>query len=141
MVRDFQVAIDCAGPRALGAFWAEALGYVEDPPPPGYSSWEEVVAELGLADDEAYALVDPDGKRPRVFFHKVPEGKTVKNRVHLDVRVSGMAGGNRDGKDSVLTAEAERLERLGAKVLRTVDEGFDYFIVLQDPEGNEFCLT
>ncbi len=144
MPRDFQVAIDCADPAALGAFWIEALGFREESPPEGFDSWPEALAAWGLPQErhnDAYAIVDPEGVRPRVFFHKVPEGKTAKNRLHLDIRVSGLPGPNHDGKDQVLAQEAARLEALGATTSRTVDEAMDYFVVMQDPEGNEFCLS
>jgi hypothetical protein len=142
--RDFQVALDCADPKGLGQFWIEALGYVEEPPPAGFDTWPDALAAWGLTEDQyndAYAAVDPEGKRPRLFFHKVPEGKTAKNRLHLDVRVSGMPGPKRDGKDEILAAEVARLEARGARLFQIVDEPHDYTVVMQDPEGNEFCLT
>ncbi len=144
MTRSFQVAIDCADPAALGAFWAEVLEYVEEPPPEGFDTWPAALTAFGIPAEQqgdAYAVVDPEGSGPRLFFHKVPEGKAAKNRLHLDVRVSGTRGGNRDGKDQVLAAEAGRLKSLGASVVQTVDEGLGYFTVMQDPEGNEFCIT
>ena len=144
MPRDFQVAMDCSDPAALGAFWIAALGFIEEPPPQGYATWPEALTAWGLAPEQhndAYAVVDPEGTRPRIFFHKVPEGKTAKNRLHLDVRVSGLPGPNHDGKDEILAAEASRLEGLGATITRIVDEPMDYFVLMKDPEGNEFCLT
>ena len=144
MPRDFQVAIDCADPRGLGQFWIAALGYVEEPPPEGFDSWPDALVAWGLPEEQhndAYACVDPEGTRPRIFFHKVPEGKTAKNRLHLDVRVSGLPGPNRDGKDEILAAEVARLEDLGGSLFHIVDEPIDYTVVMQDPEGNEFCLT
>ena len=92
MAHPFQVTIDGAGPRALGAFWCEVLGYIEQPPPPGFDTWDDALDAFGIDrsdPDRAYAIVDPEGKGPRVFFQKVPEGKTAKNRVHLDVNVGG----------------------------------------------------
>ena len=144
MPRDFQVALDCADPQGLGQFWIETLGYVEEPPPAGFDTWPDALAAWGLTEDQyndAYAAVDPEGKRPRLFLHKVPEGKTAKNRLHLDVRVSGMPGPNRDGKDEILAAEVARLEARGGRLFQIVDEPHDYTVVMQDPEGNEFCLT
>jgi len=142
MSRQFQVAVDCTDPRGLGGFWMEALGYIEEPPPEGFGSWSEALAAWGIEDNnQAYALVDPDGVLPRLFFHQVPEGKTVKNRLHLDVRVSGLPGGDTGDKSELLATEAARLETHGAEVVETIDEGFDYFVVMRDPEGNEYCLT
>lgn len=142
-VRSFQVTMDCLDPRALGAFWAEVLGYVEDPPPPGFAFWPEALTAWGVPEEQhnsAYALVDPEGNRPRVFFQQVPESKTTKNRVHLDVRVTGVPGAD-DTKGEPLEAEARRLVALGATHVETVRTDRDFFVVMQDPEGNEFCVT
>ena len=90
MATQVQVVIDAADPAAVAEFWAAAAGYVVQPPPPGYDSWPAFLRELGVPEDQwdsRSAVVDPDGKGPRIFIQKVPEPKTVKNRVHLDVRV------------------------------------------------------
>ncbi|MFE5804789.1 VOC family protein [Streptomyces sp. NPDC056491] len=143
MAKEFQVTYDCADPGALAAFWARALGYHIAPPPAGFPDWTAALTAWGVPPErhnDRSAITDPDGKGPRVFFQKVPEGKTVKNRLHLDVRAApGLKGGERM---AVLEEEATRLERLGAKRLYRlepdgVDEGI---IVMADPEGNEFCL-
>ena len=97
----FQVVIDAASPRAIGAWWADALGYVEQPPPPGFDTWEAALEAAGMdpevMEDMAFAIVDPTGSGPRVFFQKVPEAKTVRNRIHLDLHVgpSGMEAASR----------------------------------------------
>lgn len=143
MATEFQVTIDCADPARLAEFWAEALGYIVQPPPEPFASWEEaldawrVPAELR---NSRSALVDPDGKGPRVFFQQVPEPKSVKNRLHLDLRIAVGASGDR--RREALEAEAQRLVQLGATVQRVAEpDGFDeLFIVMQDPESNEFCL-
>src|SRR6478672_10315835 len=143
MSRAFQVTIDSSDPRALGGFWAEVLGYVEDAPPPGFATWTEALTAWGLPPErqnDAYAVVDPDGAGPRVFLQKVPEGKTAKNRLHLDVRVSGVPG-PAEGKGEQLQSEADRLVALGATVVRETLTEVDHYLVMQDPEGNEFCLT
>jgi catechol 2,3-dioxygenase-like lactoylglutathione lyase family enzyme len=140
MTRQLQVAIDCADPARLASFWAVVLGYRLEAPPPGFSSWPELSAAMG-ADGEAWAaVVDPDGVRPRLFFHRVPERKLVKNRVHLDVRVSGPAGTPVQLRRQAVDAEVGRLLGVGATHLRTVEDETDYFAVMQDPEGNEFCV-
>ncbi|MCJ1711957.1 VOC family protein [Clavibacter phaseoli] len=126
-VREVQVTFDCADPARLAAFWCEALGY-ESPPgdaEPG-SAWA--------------ACVDPSGRGPRLFFQRVPEGKVVKNRVHLDVRaVRGRVG---EERLAALRAESARLVALGASELRLLPaDGEDESCqVMRDPEGNEFCL-
>jgi hypothetical protein len=142
--REFQVTFDCADPGALAAFWAEALGYQLESPPPGFATWDEALDAWGVPADlrnSRSAIVDPSGTGVRLFFQQVPEGKTVKNRVHLDVRAApGLQG---DDRMAALAAESDRLVALGASVLRRVDPDGAMesgFITLQDPEGNELCL-
>ncbi|QDB78571.1 VOC family protein [Georgenia wutianyii] len=141
MAREFQVTFDCADPERVARFWCEVLGYVVPPPPPGFDSWEIFDASLPPEHQgSAFACVDPDGAGPRLFFQRVPEGKTVKNRVHLDVRVgTGLVGAERL---ATLQAESDRLVPLGAREVRVFQaDGVDEsFIVMQDVEGNEFCL-
>ena len=121
--KQFQVTFDCAEPVAVARFWAETLGYEAE------------------YDDEragAAAATDPTGAGPRLYFQRVPEGKVVKNRVHLDVRVgTGLAGAQRL---AALEAECARLVPLGARRVRLLYDGTDSCIVMQDVEGNEFCV-
>ncbi len=141
VVRQVQVTFDCAAPRAVAEFWKAALGYVDPPVPPGFDSWEAFDASLPVAQQgSAWACQDPDGVGPRLFFQRVPEGKTVKNRLHLDVRVGvGLTGAERA---AALEAEAARLVPLGARRLHLLpaDEENEACLVMQDVEGNEFCL-
>jgi catechol 2,3-dioxygenase-like lactoylglutathione lyase family enzyme len=141
MVRELQVAVDCADPARLARFWAEVLGYRRADPPPGHPSWAAFSAAVGVPGEAWDAVVDPEGVRPRVLFHRVPEAKVVKNRVHLDIRVSGPAGTPTRRRRDLVDAEVARLLLAGATHLATVDDGSDYFAVLQDPEGNEFCIN
>jgi hypothetical protein len=144
MSREFQVTFDAADPAGLAAFWSETLGYRVQEPPPGFDSWDAALEAWGVPPDrrnDASALVDPDGAGPRIFIQRVPEGKTAKNRVHLDVRAApGLTG---DERMTALEAECSRLVALGAsRQLRKdpappLDEGH---IMMTDPEGNEFCL-
>jgi len=140
--REVQVTIDCADPRALSLFWCEVLGYELPPPPPGFASWDDFSATLPPERrNSASACQDPAGDGPRLFFQRVPEGKQAKNRVHLDVRAApGLEG---DRRMAALEEECERLVGLGA----TRQQRFEPepplshgFIVMSDPEGNEFCL-
>jgi predicted enzyme related to lactoylglutathione lyase len=109
------ITIDCAHPTALAHFWAQVTGYQPREPD-----------DL----DEVAVLNAPEGQGPRLLFLKVPEGKSVKNRVHLDLRPR-----------TTMQSEVERLTALGARVLRVVGERpDDRFTVMQDPEGNEFCV-
>ncbi|GAA1522886.1 VOC family protein [Kribbella lupini] len=140
-VRKFQVTFDCADPERVARFWCEVLGYVVPPPPEGFASWDEFAASLPPeAQGSAFACVDPTGEGPRLFFQRVPESKVVKNRVHLDVRVgTGLVGAERLAK---LEAECTRLVALGAvrERLLEADGVNESCIVMQDVEGNEFCL-
>ncbi|GAA0949137.1 VOC family protein [Pseudonocardia zijingensis] len=144
MARDVQITFDCADPAALAAFWAQAMGYRVQDPPPGFATWEEALEAFGVPPErrnDASAVVDPDGSGPRLFFQRVPEGKQVKNRVHVDLRAApGLQG---DARMAALEAEAERLAGHGATRLRRHEPepplGAGH-IVMADPEGNEFCL-
>ncbi len=139
----FQVTFDSADPAALAAFWAQALRYVPQPPPAGFDSWEAAYEAEGASPEERSAwaaLVDPDGVGPRLYFQRVPEGKTAKNRVHLDLRSA--AGAPEGERNLTLERERERLETLGARLVNRLEpDGVnDLCLVMQDPEGNEFCL-
>ena len=141
MSTDFQVTFDAADPERLGRFWAEVLGYVPQPPPDGFGTWTEYLDSVDWPvdrRDDFFSIVDREGRRPRLLFERVPEGKTAKNRMHLDVN----AGAGHDGgeRDAVVRAEADRLIALGATELRDVTENGEHWIVLQDVEGNEFCV-
>jgi hypothetical protein len=144
MSRTIQVTFDCTDPNALAGFWNEALGYCYDSPPPGFTSWEEALDHFGVPEEErnnASASVDPDGVGPRLWFQKVPEGKVAKNRLHLDLRAA--AGLDGDERMTALEAECDRLTALGATRLKRFEPDPPMsggYIVMQDPEGNEFCL-
>jgi hypothetical protein len=140
MAKQVGIVVDCADPGALGRFWMRALDYAERPPPPGYPSWAAYDAAVGGPGDEAgFMIVDPDGVGPTVFFQPVPEPKTVKNRVHLDIRVGGQ--GSYEQRWRRIQDGVAPLVALGATELRRHPDPEDYFIVLADPEGNEFCLV
>ncbi len=145
MTREVQITFDCADPAALAAFWAEILGYHVQPAPEGFASWDEALEAFGVPREQwnaRSAILPVEGPHPRVFFQRVPEGKAVKNRLHLDVRVApGLQG---DERMSALEAEAARLETLGATRAYRVDPDPASmeagFITMHDPEGNELCL-
>jgi hypothetical protein len=140
-VKEFQVTFDCAEPERVARFWCEVLGYVVPPPPTGFDTWADFDRSLPPEKQgSAYAAIDPTGVGPRLFFQRVPEGKVVKNRVHLDVRVgTGMVG---EERLAALEAECARLIPLGATrfQLLLADEENESCLVMQDVEGNEFCL-
>ncbi|MEV1044522.1 VOC family protein [Streptomyces sp. NPDC049916] len=144
----WKLVIDSADPHAQAGFWAEALGYlVEDNSAlveqllaagavpeaittraHGRRAWLDLAA--ARHPDDPYEEHSGTGLGRRLLFQRVPEPKTVKNRLHIDVHSEP---GRRDG-------EAERLTSLGARTLRKVDEQGGSWLVLADPEGNEFCL-
>jgi catechol 2,3-dioxygenase-like lactoylglutathione lyase family enzyme len=137
-----QVTFDCADPARMAEFWAKALGYKLQDPPEGWDSWEAWASDQGIPEDDfnsMSAVVDPDGKGPRLLFQRVPEGKSAKNRVHLDLNVGIPRGDEQASRASVKEAAA-RLEGLGANKLREAEERGEFWIVMQDIEGNEFCL-
>jgi catechol 2,3-dioxygenase-like lactoylglutathione lyase family enzyme len=142
-VREVQVTFDCADPGALSTFWGEVLGYPEEQPPPPFTTWPEALDAWGVPEDnrnDYSAVSHPQKAGPRLFFQKVPEPKTVKNRVHLDVRAApGLQG---EERMAALEAEAERLVSLGARRLERHEPGGigAGHLVMADPEGNEFCL-
>ncbi|GAA1332882.1 VOC family protein [Saccharothrix algeriensis] len=152
MSRHFQVTFDAHDPRALASFWRDVLGYAH-PGPPGVelpegadplAAWDDFLARIGVPEEQRNtrsAVEDPEGNGPRLFFQQVPEGKAAKNRVHLDVRVApGLQG---EERMAALEAECDRLVALGAKRVRRYEAAPPLsagFIVMADPEGNEFCL-
>jgi hypothetical protein len=137
----FQVTFDAGDPERLGRFWGDVLGYIQQPPPSGFESWDAALDAWNVpAEDRGamFAVVDPDGVKPRLLFQRVPEGKTAKNRVHLDVNIG--AGAPPADRPAIVRAEADRLVALGAVEVREATENGEYWIVLHDPEGNEFCV-
>ncbi|WP_199042952.1 VOC family protein [Glycomyces salinus] len=139
MAARFDLTLDCAKATRLAEFWKLALGYIDEPPPPPFATREEWLRHLGEpggdADDGAW-LCDPAGIGPRLSILKVPEPKTAKNRLHIDIRVGGT--GSPEERWTRITAEKERLTEAGATVVR---EDVDRLFVMADPEGNEFCVT
>lgn len=138
-----QVTFDAHDPTRLGEFWAFALGYEMDAPPPGFDTWDAALDHFGVPADErnnAYAVHDPEGIGPRLFFQRVPEPKVAKNRVHLDLRTAtDLSGADRM---HALELRAGELVARGATRVRLSppDALSKGFIVMADPEGNEFCL-
>jgi hypothetical protein len=144
-IREVQITFDCADPGTQAQFWAVALGYRLQPPPPGFESWDAALDAWGVPPErrnDRSALMPPEGHDgPRLFFQKVPEGKIAKNRVHLDVRAApGIEGAERMARLEEVCAE---LTALGARQTGRFEPGQEMsagFLVMADPEGNEFCL-
>ena len=141
MATDFQVVIDAADPHALADWWAEALGwqverqdeaFIRRMVDTGAAAESDTTTHRGaLVWAVGAAITSPDPHRPRVLFQRVPEAKTVKNRVHLDLRVG----------DERREEEVARLLRLGATELYRASQGPFEWATLADPEGNEFCVA
>ncbi|MEU8465915.1 VOC family protein [Streptomyces sp. NPDC029003] len=138
-VKKVQITFDCAEPERVGRFWCEVLGYVAQPPPAGFGTWDEFEDSRPPAERGSwFACSDPSGVGPRLYFQRVPEGKAAKNRVHIDVRVgTGLVGAERV---AALEAECARLIPFGAVRVRLLSDEHDSCLVMQDVEGNEFCL-
>ena len=135
-----QVVIDCADPRRLAEFWSQALpGYQVQPPPPGFDSWEAFLTAHDVPEDQWNSRSAIVGEGPRVFFQQVPEPKSVKNRVHLDLHAGGGPQVAVDEQRSRVRAEVERLSGLGAAFVEEREELGVVWAVMTDPEGNEFC--
>jgi hypothetical protein len=143
----FQLVIECTDPDRLANFWAAALGYVLEPPPAGFETWNDYWRNVGVPEEELFdgddCIVDPDGAGPRIWFQVVPEIKGLKNRLHLDIHASGGRAVPMPTRIQRVDAEAARLVTLGATLVRSLSQdGLDHYAVaMQDPEGNEFDIN
>jgi catechol 2,3-dioxygenase-like lactoylglutathione lyase family enzyme len=139
----FHVTFDAHDPEKLADFWTTVLDYELQDPPKGFDTWEQFGEHIGMPRERRHdliAIVDPDDeKSSRVLFQKVPEDKTVKNRVHLDVHVSAGASDDDEAWRRVLAA-VDKLVATGATVVGENNEPNGRCMVMRDPEGNEFCL-
>ncbi|QPZ38178.1 VOC family protein [Paramicrobacterium chengjingii] len=146
MVR-FQMVIDCTDPELLARFWADALHYRLEPAPDGFATWDDYWRSVGVPEDELGigfdSIVDPAGQGPRIWFQIVPEKKSLKNRLHLDINASGGRSIPLPTRKQRVDDEAERLTKLGATATRVLEtEGLDHYaIAMRDPEGNEFDIN
>ncbi|HEX3589473.1 MAG TPA: VOC family protein [Pseudonocardiaceae bacterium] len=145
MAYDFQVAVDCAHPHALADWWADALGWVVEPSDEAFIA-DMIAKGMATPDDTTVhngqvvwrtgaAIRHPDGPergpRKRILFQQVPEPKTVKNRVHLDVWVGA------ENVDAVVA----RLTAGGGVFLYRGQQGPHHWVTMADPEGNELCIS
>jgi hypothetical protein len=147
MAASYQLVIDCTSPEPLAHFWAEALHYAVAAPPPGFDSWDDWYRSVGVPEDElgigADRIEDPEGEGPAIWFQVVPERKSSKNRIHIDVGASGGRDTPFEMRRERVEAKADRLVSLGATRLRTsADEAVNrYTVAMTDPEGNEFDIN
>lgn len=143
MYTKIQVTFDAADPARLAAFWKLALSYDHEPPPPGYATWEDLARDRGIPEEEfgdQASLIDPGGEGPRLYFQRVPEAKTAKNRVHLDVRVAGREVRGEE-RQRLVEEHVTRLMAAGATEAWRTSDARGRAVVMRDPEGNEFCVT
>jgi hypothetical protein len=141
MARDFQVTIDSSAPHALADWWAEALGWEVEAQDEAFIKRMVAAGQATEADTTRHrgalvwrvgaAIVSPDPGRPRVLFQEVPEPKSGKNRMHLDVRVG----------PEQQEPEVQRLLGMGATELWRGAQGPSRWVTMADPEGNEFCVA
>ena len=152
----WQLTIDCDNPTRMVQFWAPVLDYAVQPPPEGFATMNDYYRSLGVPDDEldldgdgTDRIFDPSGTGPPIWFQPVPERKSVKNRLHIDVFPTGRDRTlTLDERRRIVEARVEELIGLGASVLRRFPDDFEgedsvssYFVVMLDPEGNEFCVA
>jgi hypothetical protein len=127
MAMHWTLGCDAGDPHRLAAFWALALGYVDEP---------------GYDDPDGASIIDPDGRGPAVSFLRVPEPKTAKNRMHVDIRVAGRPPWDMGQRERLIRAKAAELAAAGGKIVREEHYGDEFgHIVMLDPEGNEFCVA
>jgi hypothetical protein len=138
-----QVTFDSTDPDRLARFWATALDYKIQDPPEGFDSWPAFLEAMNVPKDQwdrASAIVDPAGKGPRLFFQKVPEPKTAKNRMHIDLTNPAGRSLSPEERSAVVHAKVAELVEARATRVREHEEMGDHWVVMHDPEGNEFCV-
>jgi hypothetical protein len=139
------LTFDCADARGQARFWAMALGYVPAPPPEGWQTWEAFFGDHDVPPeewDDGAVICDPGARRPTITFLRVPEPKRAKNRLHLDVKVSGGRHVDPELRAQRMEGKVGELLAAGATVqVRDVLRGRLDHVVMQDPEGNEFCVA
>ena len=127
MATHWTLGCDANDPQRIAAFWAKAIGYVAEP---------------GYDDPDGASIIDPDGNGPAIGFLKVPEGKTAKNRIHIDIRVAGEPPWNWSDRERKIRARIPELVAAGATKVREEHYGEHLgHVVMLDPEGNEFCVA
>ncbi|HUG32938.1 MAG TPA: VOC family protein [Acidimicrobiia bacterium] len=143
MAYSVQITFACDDPQQMAEFWSAALGYIVQPPPPGYETWEDFADAMGIPEakrGDLSAVVDPDGVGPRLLFERWDGGEPNK-RVHLDINVIVDRDLSFEDRDRRLAEERERLEALGATYHR-IASGLagETWLEMFDPEGNWFCV-
>ena len=127
MASHWTLGCDANDPHLVAAFWARALDYIAEP---------------GYDDPDGASIIDPDGVGPAIGFLRVPEGKSAKNRMHIDIRVAGEPPWNMVEREALIRDKVALLSSVGGTVVREemYDEHLGH-VVMFDPEGNEFCVA
>ena len=145
MTTAWTITFDCHDARRQAEFWKVALGYADAPPPEGWATWADWARHFEVPEaelDDGASLVDPDGRLPRVGFLKVPEAKTAKNRMHIDLQVAGGRHVDQAVREERIRAMVDRLVAAGGTVQREhLFDGHLDHVVMTDPEGNELCVV
>lgn len=144
MHEQFQVVFDANDPQRLAAFWAIALHYEFQLPPPEFDTWDEFADKMGIPPEDRDKLVAlvPKGKTGnRILFQKVPEPKTAKNRVHIDVPSGAERHAPKLEKLAAIEAKVAELVEAGGTAGASHSEFGAVWTLMQDPEGNEFCVV
>jgi Glyoxalase-like domain len=127
MAIHWTLGCDALDPHLLASFWARALGYIAEP---------------GYDDPDGASIVDPEGHGPAIGWLRVPERKSAKNRVHIDLRVAGEPPWDMVVREQLIRAKVGELVTLGATLVREeyYEDALGHVVML-DPEGNEFCVA
>ena len=142
-MRVLQIVFDSRDPASLSRFYAEALHYRLQDPPQRFKSWNAYLKAQGIPEDEwdnASPIIDPEGRGPRIYFQELDTPKLGKNRIHIDVNASDGLGVSLAKRKEQINSEVSRLLSLGARKQHELEEMGEYCVVMQDPEGNEFCV-
>ena len=136
------VIVDVTDPNIMAEFWTLALRYVPQPPPQRLETWKAFADALDMSveDRERYtAIIDPKGVGPRIVFQKVLESKTAKNRWHIDIDLVDRSLPE-DQHDQIRRAGVAAMIERGASEVARFEEVVDRWVLMTDPEGNEFCV-
>ena len=148
MIAGLQIAFDCKDPRKLSEFYRQLLGFEREKAPPGFASMEEWATARGVPEERwrgrelvSNAIVDPNGRWPRIWFNEMDTPKPGKNRIHLDCFVGNGPLAKLAERKAKVDPVVERALALGATIDERVEDGGYYFVTCLDPEGNEFDIA